>query len=148
MSVQELAYEATIQITGETNFGISMEQVMTGAKAVPPGGVRVDVPVQGEISGPKLNGKLTGTDYVLLDSSTTGKLHVHCVITTDDGEHIALFADGCANMEPGTPISHLRENVRLYSASDKYAWVNDRQFWSTGQVDLSTGQITLKTYLA
>jgi hypothetical protein len=148
MPVQKLAYEATLQITGETNFGISMEEAMTGAKAIPPGGVRVDVPFQGEISGPKLNGKLAGIDYLILDSPGTGKLHVHAVITTDDGERIALSGDGCANMEPGTPFSHLRENVRLYTASDKYAWVNDRQFWSTGQVDLSNGQITLKTYLA
>jgi len=70
------------------------------------------------------------------------------VITTDDGERIALFADGCANTEAGTPFSHLRENVRLHTASDKYAWVNGRQFWSTGQVDLSNGKIVLKTYLA
>ena len=75
--------------------------------------MRVDVFVEGTVSGPKLNGKLTATDYVLLDRPTTGKLHVHGVLTTDDGERIALFATGCANMVPGTPISQLRETIRL-----------------------------------
>ena len=73
MPVQKLAYEATLQITGETDFGISMEEAMTGAKAIPAGGVRVDVPFQGEISGPKLNGNLAGIDYLVLDSPGTGK---------------------------------------------------------------------------
>ena len=85
---------------------------------------------------------------MLVDSPATAKLHVHGVIVTDDGERIALFATGCANMVPGTPISQLRENIRLHCASEKYAWVNDKQFWGTGQVDLSNGQITIKTYMA
>jgi hypothetical protein len=146
--VQELAYEATLQMTGQTDFGISMEQAMTGAKAIPPGGLRVDVPVQGDITGPKLTGKLVAIDYLVLDSPATATLHVHGVITTHDGHRIALFSDGCANMQAGTPISDLRENVRLHTASEKYAWVNDRQFWSTGQVDLSGGKVSLKAYLA
>jgi hypothetical protein len=148
MSVQELAYEATLQMTGQTDFGISMEQAMTGAKAIPPGGLRVDVPVQGDITGPKLTGKLVAIDYLVLDSPVSSRLHVHGVITTHDGHRIALFSDGCANMQPGTPIGDLRENITLHTASEKYAWVNGRQFWSTGQVDLSGGKVSLKTYLA
>lgn len=148
MPVQELAYEMTFQLTGQTDFGISMEEAMTGAKAIPPGGLRVDVNVSGQLTGPKLQGTIAIVDYLLLDSPATGKLHVHGVITTDDGERIAVYGEGCANMQAGTPISQLRENVRLHTASEKYAWVNHRQFWGTGQVDLSTGQAALNVYMA
>jgi hypothetical protein len=147
MSVEELVYTETLQLTGETNFGIGMQAALSGAQAIPPEGLRLDIPFQGELKG-KIAGQIAGTDYAVLRGDGVGLLHVHAVITTKDGERIAFFADGVALFEPGSPTAQLRENVTLYSASPKYAWVNRLQIWATGPMDLSTGQGTLKGYSA
>jgi hypothetical protein len=72
---------------------------------------------------------------------------VHAVITTDDGERIAYYADGFSWIPEGSSMGELRVNVTLHTASPKYSWVNRQQFWGTGQFD-STGKITLRGYQA
>ena len=148
MSVQELVYEETFQLTGETHFGIDMQSALSGAQEIPPEGVRFDITFAGELKGPKLKGKIVGTDYVLMRGDGLPILHVHAVITTDDGERISFFGDGSATLVPGTPVVQLRENVTLHTAAAKYAWVNRQLFWATGKTDLSAGQATLKGYSA
>jgi hypothetical protein len=148
MSVQELVYEEIIQSTGETHFGIDMQSALSGAQEIPPEGVRFDITFAGELTGPKLKGKIVGTDYVLMRGDRLPTLHVHAVITTEDGERISFFGDGIAILEPGSPVMQLRENVTLHTAAAKYAWVNRQLFWATGGTDPSTGQATLKGYSA
>ena len=148
ISVQELIYNETAQITGQIDFGIDMQSVLSGAREVPPEGLRFDIGFEGELTGPKLSGKIAGTDYVLLRGDGVAKLHIHAVITTDDGERIAFYGDGIAIVQPGAPSMQLRENIALHTAAPKYSWVNHLQIWATGQGDLSTGQITLKGYSA
>jgi hypothetical protein len=148
MSVQELIYNATIQITGQTDFGMDMQSALSGAREIPPEGVRLDIDFEGELTGPRLSGKIAGTDYVLLRGDGVAKLHIHAVITTDDGERIAFYGDGVAIVQPGSPTMQLRENITLHTAAPKYSWVNRLQIWATGQGDLSTGKLTLKGYSA
>jgi hypothetical protein len=148
MSVQELIYNETAQITGQIDFGIGMQPVLSGAQEIPPEGLRFDLGFAGELTGPKLRGKIAGTDYVLLRGDGVAKLHIHAVITTDDGERIAFYGDGVAIVQPGSSKMQVRENVTLHTAASKYSWVNRLQIWVTGQGDLSTGQLTLKGYSA
>lgn len=148
MPVQEFLYNETAQITGQIDFGIDMQSALSGAQEIPPEGLRFDIDFKGELTGPKLSGKIAGTDYVLLRGDGVSKLHIHAVITTDDGERIALYADGVAMVQPGSPKMQLRENATLHTSAAKYSWVNRLQVWVTGYGDLSTGQITLKGYSA
>ena len=148
MSVQELVYEETFQLTGETHFGIDMQSALSGAQEIPPEGVRIDLTFAGELTGPKIKGKIAGTDYLLMRGDGVSKLHVHAVITTDDEERIAFYADGIAFLEAGSPVVQLRANVTLHTAAPPYAWVNREQFWATGETNLATGQATLRGYLA
>ncbi len=148
MSVQELIYNETVQITGQTDFGIGMQSALSGAREIPPEGLRFDIDFAGELTGPKLKGKIAGTDYVLLRGDGVSKLHIHAVITTDDGERIAFYGDGVAIVQPGASEMQVRENIALHTASPKYSWVNRLQIWVTGQGDLSTGKLTLKGYSA
>ena len=137
-----------IQVTGETNFGIDMQSALSGSKDMPPEGVRVDAPFEGELKGPKLKGKIAGTDYLLIRGDGVAKLHIHAVITTDNGGRIAFCGEGIGTVQEGSPIAQLRENVTLHTAAQEYSWVNSQQFWATGQTDLSTGKVTLKVYSA
>jgi hypothetical protein len=60
----ELLYEYTLKITQVVEYGVSMEALLSG-QAPPPGeGVRLDIHLEGAISGAKLNGSVTGVDYL------------------------------------------------------------------------------------
>ncbi len=148
IDVQELVYKAKLQITGETDFGISLQAALSDPTSIPPEGVRVDIPVTGQIDGPRVKGKISGTDYLFMRGDGVSKLHVHAVIETDDGARISLFADGVATMMEGVPKAKLSENVSLHTAAAKYVWVNRVQIWATGETDLTNGQITLEAYAA
>ena len=76
----------------------------------------------------------------------TRRLHIHAEITTEDGKKIALFADGVAIPEKGSPIFQLRENVTLTSNHAELSWVNPMQIWATGTVDVPSGQVRVTAY--
>ena len=146
MTVEGLAYEESFTMTGAEDFGIDMQSALSGATPIPPEAVRINVAFEGALTGPKLEGKITGTDYVLLRGDGTGELDVHAVINTADGARISFYADGVAGIAEGKVA--LRENVTLRTANPKYAWVNRVQLWATGEMDLATGKATLKGYIA
>ena len=148
IQVRELVYEATLQFTEVVDFGIDLQSALSGAKPIPPEGARINVSFEGDLKGPKLKGKVAGTDYILFRGDAVGKLNIHAIISTDDGERIALWADGVFSPEKDSPIGQVRENVSLHTAVPKYAWVNRLQLWATGQADLSASTVALKVYSA
>lgn len=148
VQAQELLYEATFQLTGETNFGVDLQSALSGAVPVPPEGLRFDIPFAGEVKGPKVKGTIEGIDYVVWRGDGIGILHIHAVITTDDGERIAFFGEGVSTPQPDSPTIELRESVRLQTASPKYAWVNRVHVWATGSVDLGANKAVVKAYVA
>ena len=148
IEVGDLLYEYTVKFTGMTEYGVSLESLMAGDEAPPPEGARFDVAFEGESTGPKLKGKVTGVDYLQIRADGRFQLHIHGEITTDDGKKIALFADGVAVPREGSSIADLRENVTLSTSSKDYAWVNTRQVWATGTVDLAEQVVQLKGYSA
>ena len=148
IEVGEQLYEYTVKFTRLTEYGISMESLITGGAAPPPEGARFDVAFEGSSSGPKLKGNVTGVDYLEIRGDGRFQLHIHAEITTDDGEKIALFADGVARMREGSTIADLRENVTLSTSSKTYAWVNTLQVWGTGTVDLAKQVVQIKGFSA
>jgi hypothetical protein len=148
IEVGELLYEYELKFTGITEYGVSLESLVTGETAPPPEGARIDVAFQGTSTGPKLKGSVTGVDYVRIRADGRFQLHIHAEITTDDGEKIALFADGVACPREGSSIADLRENATLSTSSKTYAWVNTLQVWGTGTVDLDEQVVRIKGYSA
>ncbi len=148
ITVGELLYEVTADFTGVTEFGASMADILSGQAPPPPEGARFDVAFEGSITGPKLNGTLTGVDYINIRADGRAVLHIHGESTTNDDQKIALFADGVATPEEGSPVLQLRENATLTSSSPAYAWVNSLQAWGIGTVDTAQGQVKVKVYIA
>ncbi len=148
ITVGELIYDVTVDFTGTTEYGASMEAIVSGQSAPPPEGARFDVVFQGKSTGPKLKGTLSGVDYIHIRADGRIQLHIHAEITTDDGEKISFFADGVGSPEPGTPVIQIRENVTLTTSSPAYSWVNTLQVWATGTVNLAIGQVKVKGYAA
>ena len=148
IEVGELLYEYSVKITGVTEYGVSFESLMAGTVAPPPEGARFDVAFEGASHGPKLKGKVTGVDYVRVRADGRFQLHIHAEISADDGQKIALHADGVAIPRPGSSNADLRENVSLSTSSKNYTWVNVLQVWGIGTVDLADQVVHVKGYSA
>jgi Protein of unknown function (DUF3237) len=142
----EKIYEYDLNVTGMTDYGISLQAIVSGQSRVPPQGARIDVAFEGRATG-RLTGRVTGVDYLTVRADGRIDLDIRAVIATDDGQRIALSADGVAVPRAAEPVADLCENVRLKTASENYAWVHARQIWGVGTVDLASGKIHLDAYL-
>jgi hypothetical protein len=148
MPVAEHLYDAKLRLTGVIEYGVNMQALLSGRISPPPQGARFDLPFEGFIEGPKLKGTVEGIDYLEIRADGRNDLNLHAEITTDDGDKIALSADGIFVPDPETGIGQVRENARLTTASQKYAWVNQLQVWVTGTSNLNTFELSLKGYAA
>lgn len=149
MPVTEHLYDVTLQLIEIIDYGIGLDAFSQGETALPPQGARFDFSFAGRISGEKINGSIRGVDYGIVRADGRFDLDLQAQIITDDGEKIAFYADGIFTPpDPVTGIGQVRENVRLITASPRYAWVNKLQIWATGGSNVTTGQIRLKGYIA
>jgi hypothetical protein len=142
----EKIYECDLDITGVTDYGVSMEDILAGKETVPLQGARFDLAVDGRGKG-RLSGRVHGVDHLRMRADGRIDLDLHVAIETDDGHRIALSADGQAAPRNGEPIVDIFANVRLSTASKAYAWVNARQIWSVGTAILATGKIHVEAYM-
>lgn len=142
----EKIYEYDLDITGVTDYGVSLEDILAGRQAVPPQGARFDVAFEGRASG-RLSGRVRGVDYLRLRADGRMDLDIRATIETAGGDRIALSADGVAVSDPAGPVAALFENVSLTTAAPRYAWVNARQIWAPGTVNLATGKIHIDAYM-
>jgi Protein of unknown function (DUF3237) len=142
----EKIYEYDLDVTGTTDYGVSLEAILSGKQKVPPQGARVDVAFEGRAVG-RLAGHVRGVDYVRLRADGRIDLDIRAAIETGDGRRIALSADGVGVPRAAEPIADLCENVRLSTADEDYAWVNTRQIWATGTVNFATGKIHIDAYM-
>ena len=149
MPVASLLYEGEYRRTAQIDYGASLEALVTGQVPIPEGGALVDIHFEGELQGPKLNGYLTGVDYLLVRADGRCDLNMHARIDTADGARIAFWSDGIfVPPTDGSGIAQIRENVRLTTADLRYQWVNMLQVWLTGYIDLAKESIHAKAYIA
>ena len=109
-------------------------------RIVPPQGLRFDVALEGHAGG-RLTGRVWGFDYIRARADGRMDLDIRATIETEDGQRIALSADGVAMPRAAEPIADLFENITLRTAAEDYEWVNTRQIWGFGTVNFSTGKI-------
>ena len=142
----EKIYEYDLDVTEMTDYGVSLEEILSGTTQIPPQGLRLDVAFEGRASG-RLAGRVRGVDYLRMRADGRIDLDIRATIETDDARRIALSADGAAVPRGAEPIADLCENVTLTTAAVDYAWVNTRQIWGTGTVDFSTGKVHIDAYM-
>ena len=141
----EKIYEYDLDITGVTDYGVSMDAIMSGKEKIPPQGTRIDIAFEGRAKG-RLSGRVRGVDYARLRADGRIDLDIRATIETDDGHRIALSADGVATPRSGEPIGDLCENISLTTAAAEYSWVNTRQIWGVGTANFATGKVHIEAY--
>ena len=142
----EKIYEYHLDVTEVTDYGVTLEDILSSKTSVPMQGARIDVAFKGRATG-RLAGHLHGIDYLLIRADGRIDLNIHAIIETEDGHRIAFAADGVCLPRPAKPIADLRENVELITASEEYAWVNTRQVWGVGTVNFASGKIHVEAYM-
>jgi hypothetical protein len=142
----EKIYDMELDITGVTDYGVSMDAILSGQEAIPLHGARFDLAVAGRYEG-RLAGRAHGVDYLRVRADGRIELDLHVIIETEDGHRIALSGDGQAAPRPGEPVLDIFANVRLSTASKNYAWVNERQIWGVGTASLATGKVRAEGFM-
>ena len=141
----ELVYEYRPRVTEIVEYGTSAEAMFAGGTP-PPEGARLDLYLEGPVSGGKLDGRVRGIDYLNFRADGRAELHIHAEITTDKGPRVALEAGGVATRRGDSSIFELREHVSLTSNHAQLSWVNTLEVWASGVVDVSSGQVHLRAF--
>lgn len=139
----QVIYKGTLDFTSVTDFGIALEDVLSGAKAIPPQGLRIDVGFEGPVTG-RVNGRVSGTDFLQIRADGAFTLDIHAVIETEDGARIAVRIEGVALPQADAPKADLRESVRFSTAHADYGWLNTAYGKGVGVVHLDTGRIDIE----
>ena len=142
----EKIYDIELDLTGVTDYGVSMDAILSGQAAIPLHGARLDLALDGRCRG-RLAGRAHGVDYVRVRADGRMELDLHLIIETEDGHRIALSGDGQAAPRPGEPVLDIFANVCLSTASKDHAWVNERQIWAVGTASLATGKIRVEGFM-
>ncbi|HYA16226.1 MAG TPA: DUF3237 family protein [Bryobacteraceae bacterium] len=142
----EKIYEYDLDITSMTDYGVTLEAILSGKAKIPPQGTRFDAAFVGRATG-RLSGHVRGVDYIRMRADGRIELDIRATIETEDGHRIALAADGVGVPRAGEPVADIFENVTLTTASEAYAWVNARQIWAPGTVNLAAGKVHVDAYM-
>ena len=143
----EKIYECDFNITGMTDYGVTLDALLSGKESVPLQGARIDVAFDGDIKG-RITGKVrSGVEYLQLRADGRTDLDGRATIETDDGHRIAMRIEGVATPRANEPMLDLIANVRLTTATPKYAWVNTKQIWGLATVNLATAKIHVESFL-
>ena len=142
----EKIYEYDLDVTRVTDYGATLQAILSGQASVPPQGARIDVAFEGRATG-RLTGRVRGIDYLRIRTDGRIDLDIRAIVETGDGHRIALSADGVGVPRAAEPIADLRENVSLTTAAENYAWVNTRQVWGVGTVNFATGKVHIDAYM-
>ena len=142
----EKIYEYDVALTGTTEFGVAMEDILSGAIPIPPQGARFDGGFDGHMTG-RISGHIRGVDHAYMRPDGHLELNLRAVIETNDSARIALEAGGVGVFRTDAPVIDLSENVTLHTAFAPYTWVNARQIWAIGTVDLAAGRVHIEAYL-
>ena len=129
----EKIYEMELDLTGVTDYGVSMEAILAGQEAIPLHGARFDLAVDGRYKG-RLAGRAHGVDYVRVRAD--GRMEL------GTSSYYSALKDAT-----GEPVLDIFANVRLSTASKDYAWVNERQIWGVGTASLATRKVLAEGFM-
>jgi Protein of unknown function (DUF3237) len=114
----EKIYECDFNITGVTDYGVTLDALLSAKEKVPLQGARIDVAFEGDIKG-RITGKVrSGVEYLQLRADGRTDLDGRATIETEDGHRIAMRIEGVATPRANEPMMDLIANVRLTTACE------------------------------
>jgi len=145
IAVGDLVYEAEGHFTEIVDYGMSLEESMSG-KPLPAAGIKLDVAFEGTVTG-LLEGTFSGVDYLYTRADGVDELHIHGCLITTDGARIAVFATGTVSANESGHV-RLFEHVRLHTNFERYQWVNGLAVRGEGTIDPGAGTLQVRACAA
>ena len=146
LTLGEQLYEADLHFTNVTEYGFNLTDFLSGSAVPPPAGARVDVAFEGTLSGSRINGRMTGVDYLHIRGDGQTSMHIHAEITTEDNEKIAFFGDGLIAPDQASGLLAFRERVTFTTSCPAHSWISSITGWGQGTVDAAKGQIQVTLF--
>jgi len=141
----ELFFEEQIHLTNIREYGISWIEMASGKSQPGPEGTRFDLDFEGAVEGPRVKGKIKGTDYLEVRADGKFMLNIRAFIQTEDGKRIAVHEDGI--LFPGeNGKASIQLNLQFTTHHPEYAWINNVQGWALCEVDMHLGEVKVKVY--
>lgn len=134
-----LLFEEKVVLSDFEEYGFSMQDLVNGER-IPEEGARFDIYFEGELTGEKINGKISGVDYLEVRADGRFFLDLHARILTDDGAQIQVTETGINDN------GALKLNMEFHTNDERYSWLNREQVLGLGTVDFNTGQAIVKGY--
>jgi hypothetical protein len=141
------SYSATLrqpmEVIGETPLGLRINAYIAG----------------GEVSGPRLRGKIlgVGADWLTIRTDGVGMLDVRATMETQDGALIYVAYNGVMDFGPdgyqrvvaGNPPARIAIQAvpRFLTAHPEYLWLNRLQCLNVGMADFAASTVTYDTYV-
>lgn len=133
-------FNEEVRLTGFTEYGYSLQDLLQG-KPLPPEGARFDIGFEGEVTGDRIAGSITGTDFLEVRADGRFFLHLQASLITRDGAKIKVTETGIN--DHGT----LKLFMSFYTLDPAYRWLNNSQVLGLGHVDMVTGAARVNAYL-
>lgn len=112
--------------SGSTDYGVSLEAILTGKEKIPPQGAVIDVMFEGRAEG-RLAGRVRGIDYLQLRADGRITLDIRATIETDVGCRIALFAGGVGSPRPAIQLlKYMRTSASPRRRRNSHGLMRDR----------------------
>jgi Protein of unknown function (DUF3237) len=146
IALGEQLYQADLHFTKITEYGFNLTDFLSGTAVPPAAGARVDVAFAGTLSGSRINGRMSGVDYLHIRGDGQTRMHIHAEITTEDNEKIAFFGDGVIAPDQATGLLVFRERVTFTTACPVHSWISSITGWGQGTVDPAKGQINVTLF--
>lgn len=147
IEISEQLYEASLNVTGVSEFGTSFGEMVSGSIAPPIYGAQFDITFEGPVNGEKLNGTLKGVDYFKVRPDGSMELDLHGVVTLDGGGQLAFSGSGSAQLDVEKGQLSFVESIQLFSSDPNMSWVNELHCWGKGRVNIATQKISVKVYI-
>lgn len=153
MNAPTIAATPLFVLTAEMDAPITAHESSWGSRRL--------IPVRGgSFAGERLRGRIGGggADYQLVRPDGVVELDVRLVLRTEEGEHLAMTAQGIRSGPPelvqraargeavDPALFYFRELVRFETSSERLRWMNGRLFIGAGrrlpsQVELSVYEL-------
>ncbi|HKK47416.1 MAG TPA: DUF3237 family protein [Balneolaceae bacterium] len=141
----ELLFEEQLILTNIVEYGIKWNDLVSGKIVPGPEGARFNLDFEGPVTGPKIKGKIKGTDYLEVRADGKFMLNIQAAILTDNEKSIAVREDGI--LYPGeNGKAHIQLNLQFTTHYPEYAWMNKIQGWAICEVDMLRGEVNVKVY--
>lgn len=137
---RELLFEESVNLTGFTEYGYSLNDLMEGNVPIPPEGITFDILFEGDLYGERLNGRIKGVDYLTIRADGRFFLDLHATLITDDGVNIKIKETGI------NKNGELLLDMSFHTNNEKYKWLNHEQIIGLGFADFNNGTATIKAY--